>query len=106
MEHDAQSSYLTTFETPFGRYRWCRVPFGVSPAPEIFQHRLELAIQNLPGFKAVADDILIYGEGDNDAAAIPETYQLLKPLPRARNQAKQRQIPAEVKRSSLTLDMY
>ena len=77
MELDEQSSYLTTFETPFGRYRWCRLPFGISPAPEIFQHRLELAIQNLPGVKAVADDILIYGEGDSDAEAIRDHDQKL-----------------------------
>ena len=26
---DKESSYLTTFHTPFARYRWCRMPFGV-----------------------------------------------------------------------------
>ena len=30
------SSMLTTFNTPFGRYRWTRMPFGISPAGEIF----------------------------------------------------------------------
>ena len=34
---DDASSRLTTFETPFGRYRWLRLPFGISPAPEIFK---------------------------------------------------------------------
>ncbi|KAG1661281.1 hypothetical protein GQR58_021516 [Nymphon striatum] len=29
-----KSSYLTTFETPFGRYRWLKMPFGIAPAPE------------------------------------------------------------------------
>ncbi|XP_062712611.1 uncharacterized protein K02A2.6-like [Aedes albopictus] len=33
---DEESSRLTTFWTPFGRYRWLRMPFGISPAPEIF----------------------------------------------------------------------
>ena len=33
---DESSSYLTTFNTPFGRYRWRRLPFGVSSAPEVF----------------------------------------------------------------------
>jgi hypothetical protein len=32
-----ESSYLTTFGTPWGRYRWKRMPFGISPAPEEFQ---------------------------------------------------------------------
>ena len=37
IELDEPSSYLTTFHTPFGRYRWRRMPFGISSAPEIFQ---------------------------------------------------------------------
>ena len=31
---DEPSSYLTTFWTPYGRYRWLRMPFGISSAPE------------------------------------------------------------------------
>lgn len=34
---DQQSSYLTTFNTPFGRYRWLRMPFGISSALEVWQ---------------------------------------------------------------------
>ena len=26
---DDESSYVTTFNTPFGRYRWRRMPFGM-----------------------------------------------------------------------------
>ncbi|KAI0227456.1 hypothetical protein LSAT2_022086 [Lamellibrachia satsuma] len=33
---DDRSSYLTTFHTPFGRYRFKRMPFGISSAPEVF----------------------------------------------------------------------
>ena len=33
---DEQSSLLTTFHTPFGRFRWLRMPFGISSAPEVF----------------------------------------------------------------------
>lgn len=75
VELDEPSRYLTTFKTPYGRYRWRRLSFGISPPPEIFQHRLELAIQNLPGFKAVADDILIYGEGVSEEEAIRDHDQ-------------------------------
>ena len=28
------SSYVTTFNTPLGRFRWLRMPFGISSAPE------------------------------------------------------------------------
>lgn len=34
---EEESSYLTTFATPFGRFRWLKMPMGISPAPEIFQ---------------------------------------------------------------------
>ena len=33
---DDESSLLTTFVTPFGRYRWMRLPFGLSESSEIF----------------------------------------------------------------------
>ena len=34
---DEEASLLTTFATSFGRYRWCRLPFGFSVSSEIFQ---------------------------------------------------------------------
>lgn len=36
-----KSSYLTTFNTPLGRFRWLRLPFGIKSAPEIFQHIMD-----------------------------------------------------------------
>ena len=72
VELDEASSYLTTFGTPFGRYRWLKLPFGISPAPEYFQHRLDQAIEGLPGVRTVADDILITGEGDTLQEAVKD----------------------------------
>ena len=63
------SSLLTAMATPFGRYVWKRMPFGVSPAPEIFQEKLDQVIEGLEGVFAVFDDILIIGEGDTLAEA-------------------------------------
>ena len=60
---DEESSYATTFGTPWGRYRWLRMPFGISPAPEEFQRRLDQSLAGLNGCKAVADDILVFGCG-------------------------------------------
>ena len=34
---DNESSLLTTMITPFGRYRWARLPFGLKVSSEIFQ---------------------------------------------------------------------
>ena len=40
-----KSSHLTTFWTPYGRYKWKRMPFGISTAPEEFQRRLSSALK-------------------------------------------------------------
>ena len=61
LELDEESSVLTTFSTPYGRFRWLRLPFGLKVSSEIFQKRLKQAIDDLPGVKCVADDILIFG---------------------------------------------
>ena len=34
---DEENSYLTIFDTLFGRYRWLRLPFGTSVYPEMFE---------------------------------------------------------------------
>ena len=78
------SSFLTTFWTPFGRYRWLRMPFGISSAPEEFQRRLHEVTVGLTGVEVVADDILVYGVGDTDEQANANHDQnLLELLQRA-----------------------
>ena len=61
---DDASSYLTTFWTPFGRYRYLRMPFGISSAPEEFQRRMHTTLQGLSGIEVITDDILVFGCGD------------------------------------------
>ena len=39
------------------------MPFGIKPAAENFQHRLDQCIEGLSGVYAVADDALITGKG-------------------------------------------
>jgi hypothetical protein len=69
VELDEASSYLTTFATPWGRYRWKRMPFGISPAPEEFQRRMTEALEGLDGVNIIHDDILLYAVGDSDDEA-------------------------------------
>ena len=66
---DEESSYLTTFNTPFGRYRWKRMPFGIASAPEVFQRKMHELIEGLPSVEVVADDFVVvgYGETQQDA---------------------------------------
>ena len=40
-----KSSHLTTFWTPYVRYKWKRMPFGISTAPEEFQRRLSECLE-------------------------------------------------------------
>ena len=60
---DEPSSYLTTFYTPFGRFRWNRMPFGICLAPEIFQRRMHQLIEGLQGVEVIADDFVVVGRG-------------------------------------------
>ena len=56
------SSYLTTFNTPAGRYRYTRLPFGLNSANEVFQKRVSQVYEGLPGVIVIFDDILIYAK--------------------------------------------
>ena len=71
IELDEESSFLTTFNAPapYGRYRWKRMPFGISSAPEVFQHRLCEVVEGLKGVEVVADDIVVVGFGDTQEDA-------------------------------------
>ena len=57
-----QSHDLTTFITPFGRYCFRRLPFGITSAPEHFQRRMSEMLVGLDGVVCLMDDVLIYGE--------------------------------------------
>ena len=59
VELDEESSLLCTFNTPFGRYRFTRMPFGLKSASEIFQKRNEAIFEGIDGIHIVADDIII-----------------------------------------------
>ena len=48
----------------FTLHRWCRLPFGVSSAPEGFQRRMHEVIEGLRGTEVVADDFIIASLGD------------------------------------------
>jgi len=65
-----ESSLLTCFNTPFGRYQWNVMPFGIKSAPEEYQCRTHEELEGLEGVEIVADDILVYGTGDTMEAAL------------------------------------
>ncbi|CAM4588155.1 unnamed protein product [Caretta caretta] len=61
-----ESIPLTTFITPFGRYYFNHLPFGMSSAPEHFQKRITQIISGLPGILCYVDDVLVYRREKND----------------------------------------
>ena len=82
---EEESSMLTTFNTPFGRFRWLRMPFGICSAPEEFQRRMNNTFENLKGTAIIADDLLVFGEGDDIESATKDHDENLKnALQRAR----------------------
>ena len=71
-ELDDTSSYLTTFNTEFGQYRFTRMPFGMNVAGDVFQHKLDEIIGKLKNVMCIADDIMVVGykndHSDHDLA--------------------------------------
>ena len=56
---DEDSSKLTTFLLPSGRFRFLRAPMGLSCSSDEFCHRSDKVIEGLPGIRKLVDDILI-----------------------------------------------
>ena len=57
---DPELSKLTTFIIPFGRFKFNRLPFGITSAPEHFQ-RMNKILAGMDGVVCLIDDILVYG---------------------------------------------
>ena len=62
LELDEASRYITTFSTRIGLFRYKRLNYCTNAAAEIFQYTLQQQLQDLPGIKNIADDIIVYGK--------------------------------------------
>ena len=58
---DAQSQLLTAFNTPFKKYCFIRLPFGLSVSSEIFCEHMDRALAGIPGTFPCADDVKVQG---------------------------------------------
>lgn len=61
---DNESSDYTTFGTPFGRYKFLRLPFGICSAPEVFQRKNYEIFGDLEGVGLYFDDLIITGSNE------------------------------------------
>ena len=77
---DTPSAKLCTFNTPFGRYMFKRLPFGLSSSQGIFQKIMSEMFQDIPGVEVVVDDLLIWGENEEQ-----HDTRLIQVLERARH---------------------
>ena len=60
------SRLLTTFITPFGRFCFNKLPFGISSAPEHFQNRMCEILKDLSGILRQMDDVLVFGQNNEE----------------------------------------
>jgi predicted aspartyl protease len=77
---ERESRLYTTFVTPWGRYCFKRMPFGISSAPEFFQREMEKILDGLEGVLCFMDDVLVFGKNEEQ-----HWYRLRKVLSRIKN---------------------
>ena len=59
-ELDEESRQACTIATPFGLYRYTRMPQGCSQGPDIAQEFIERALHGIPNVEAYIDDVAIF----------------------------------------------
>ncbi|GFU49546.1 transposon Tf2-9 polyprotein [Nephila pilipes] len=62
---DEVSSEIRTFNTPFGRYKFNKLPFGIVSAPEVFQKRNQKLFGDIEGVEIYFDDIIVAGYNED-----------------------------------------
>ena len=64
---DQESKAKTAFVTPFGKYEFNAVPFGLAQAPAYFQQLISIVLQDCSDFAmAYLDDIIIFSQNQED----------------------------------------
>ena len=58
---DEEYSKLTTFGTPFGRYRYLKMPMGASLSSDVYQYKVDGHLEHIENCVAITDDIIAFG---------------------------------------------
>ena len=72
LELDEDSRDVTTFTTHSGLYRYKRLMFGITSAPEIYQSVIQQTLTGIKGCRNMTDDIIIHAETVKDHDEILE----------------------------------
>ena len=79
IELHPESRPFTTFATQNGLYQYTRLMFGVSSAPEIYQHVIQQVLQGCRGVRNISDDIIVFektrDEHDQNLATVLQRLQ-------------------------------
>lgn len=62
LELSEASRPITTFATHIGMFRYKRLMFGVTSAPEIYQFTIQNVLRDCPGQRNLSDDIIVFAE--------------------------------------------
>ena len=63
---DYESSLLTTFNTPWGRFRFVYLPLGLACAQDILQWMMDQILTHCDGVIGIADDVVVNGKDDKE----------------------------------------
>ena len=55
-----ERKHLTTFLTPFGRFRYERAPFSINSISEHYNRRMSEELHDLPNTKKNVDNNIVY----------------------------------------------
>lgn len=78
IELELESRALTTFVTHTGLWRYKRLMFGISSAPEMYQHVIRQVLQGIDGVHNISDDIVVFGKTVQEHGT--RLHQVLKRL--------------------------
>ncbi len=56
-----ESQPYLSFSSPFGRYCYAKLPFGISSAPEVFSRCINSILEGIPNTLIYVDDLIIWG---------------------------------------------
>ena len=69
----------TAFVTPFGKYEFLQVPFGLAQAPAFFQHLMNKVLDNCSFAMMYLDDIIIFSNSEEEHLShIEEIFRRLE----------------------------
>ncbi len=64
LELEEESRGITTFSCHLGLFRYKRLMFGISSAPELLQHVVQQVLSECDGVENISDDLIIHGDGE------------------------------------------